>query len=81
MLACAEFADGALVNGFIDCLLDEGFVMRVVMLFMSRMFLAGGLGYQPYLYHFTGLFKMWLNRRYVHEDLKLQEMFGGTEGI
>ena len=81
MLACAEFADGALVNGFIGCLLGEGFVMRVVMLFMSRMFLAGGLGYQPYLVHFTGLFKMWLNRRYVHEDLKLQEMIGGTKGI
>ena len=45
MLLCAEFADGALVHAFIGCLLGEGFVMRVVMLFMSRMFVAGGLGY------------------------------------
>ena len=48
---------------------------------MCLMYLAGGLGYQPYMVHFTGLFKMWLNRRYVHEDLKLQEMIGGTKGI
>ena len=81
MLLCAEFADGALVHAFIGCLLGKGFVMRVVMLFMSRMFLAGGLGYQPYLYHFTALFKMWLNRGYVHEALMPQEKIGGTKGL
>ena len=81
MLACAEFADGALVDGFNGCQLCKGFVLRVVMLIMCLMYLAGGLGYQPYMVHFTGLFKMWVNRRYVHEDLKFQKMIGGTKGI
>ena len=48
---------------------------------MYLMYLAGGLGYQPYMVHFTGLFKMLLNRRYMHEDLKLQKTIGGTKGI
>ena len=81
MLACAEFADGALVDGFNDCQLDKGFVMRVVMLFMSRMLMAGGIGYQPYLYLFTALFKRLLKRVYVPEALEPQEKVGGAKGL
>ena len=81
MLICAVFADGVFVHGFMGGLMFKGFVLYVAVLFMTRGYFAGDFGYQPYGYHFTALFKLWLYRGYVHEALKFHEDIGGTEGL
>ena len=63
MLARTGFDNGALVHASID--------------FVLRAFVAAVIGYQPYMFLFSALFKWLLKRVYVQEALEMIADFCG----